>query len=331
VTDELESRGLAAKHDRLARFNNVIRFLAEHRDGATPDQIAAFTGVSRRTSYRDLTAIEREMGIPLWSGEGRWGLASEALLPALRLTRDEGVAWFLAARLMAQFADHYDPATGSAFQKLAEALPQAVGEHLGATIDVLAARRPDEAETRNLRELSKAWAERRIVELTYDTSAYAPGRPPRRTRVRPYLIEPSSSTRSLYLIGWDEERGAVRTFKLQRILDLSVTPERFPAPDDGAVQAAQAFAWGVIADQEEVEVSLRFDASVQAQVTETTWHPTETRTVEPDGSVTWTGRVPGTVEISRWILGFGSKVEVLAPASLRDEIAATLRAAAARY
>jgi predicted DNA-binding transcriptional regulator YafY len=41
--------------------------------------------------------------------------------------------------------------------------------------------------------------------------------------------------------------------------------------------------------------------------------------------------VPGTIEIRRWILEWGAQVEVLAPPELRDEVAATYRAAAARY
>ena len=329
--EDIDSPGRAAKHDRLARFGNVIHFLHDHPAGATADEVAAFVGMSRRTVYRDLKALQDEMDMPLWSEEGKWGVLGEGLLPSLRLTLDEGVAFFLAARLMAQFADHYDPATGTAFQKLAQILPPAVAEHLTSTIDVLASRRPDEAETNHLRALAKAWAERRIVELTYNPAAHSPGRAPRHARVHPYLIEAVPSTRALYLIGFDESRGAVRTFKLQRILELSVTPEKFAPPDDGAVQAAQGRAWGVIADQDEVDISLRFDPSVNAQVTETTWHPTERKTVEPDGSVSWSARVPGTVEISRWILSWGEHVEILAPPALRDEIAATLRAAAARY
>jgi proteasome accessory factor B len=90
-------------------------------------------------------------------------------------------------------------------------------------------------------------------------------------------------------------------------------------------------AWGVIADQEEVEVALRFDPAIAALVTETMWHPTERVTREADGSVVWRARVPGTIEIRRWILEWGAQVEVLAPPELRDEVAATYRKAAARY
>jgi proteasome accessory factor B len=167
--------------------------------------------------------------------------------------------------------------------------------------------------------------------VTYDAATYSPGRPPRRSRVHPYLLEASATTRALYLIGFDESRGAVRTFKLQRILELSVSPDTFEPPDPAFAQEGLDRAWGVITDQEEVEVELRFDSAIASLVTETTWHPTEQVTHEADGSVLWRARVPGTLEIRRWILGWGAQVEVLAPPELRDEVADTYRKAAARY
>jgi proteasome accessory factor B len=320
-----------AKRDRLARFYRVLRYLAAHPEGASVDAVAGFVAMSRRTVYRDLRALEGEIGIPLWSEGGKWGIVEGAFLPPLRLTLDEAVAFFLAARLTAQFADRYDPDTGAAFQKLAEILPPPVARHLERTVDVLASRPPDERLTSNLRMLARAWADRRVVELTYDAATYSPGRPPRRSRVHPYLLEASATTRALYLIGFDESRGAVRTFKLQRILELSVSPDTFEPSDPAFVQEGLDRAWGVITDQEEVEVELRFDAAIAPLVTETTWHPTEQVTREADGRVLWRARVPGTLEIRRWILQWGAQVEVLAPPELRDEVAETYRKAAARY
>ena len=321
----------SAKHDRLARFYRVIRYLQAHPEGATPDAIAGFVGMSRRTVYRDLRALEGEIEIPLWSEGGKWGIVEGAFLPPLRLTLDEAVAFFFAARLAVQFADRYEPDMGAAFQKLAEILPPVVARHLERTIDVLASRPPDERLTRHLRTLARAWAEQRVVELTYDAATYSPGRPPRRSRVHPYLLEASATTRALYLMGFDESREAVRTFKLQRILELSLTPDTFEPPEPRVVQEGLGRAWGVIADQEEVEVVLRFHPGIAGRVTETTWHPTEQVTREADGSVLWRCRVSGTLEIRRWILQWGAQVEVLEPPELRDEVAATYRAAAARY
>jgi predicted DNA-binding transcriptional regulator YafY len=52
---------------------------------------------------------------------------------------------------------------------------------------------------------------------------------------------------------------------------------------------------------------------------------------EPDGSLLWRATVSGTIEVRLWILQWGDDVEVLAPAALRDDVAATHRRAAERY
>jgi len=319
------------KRDRVARFFRVATYLSAHPDGVTPDELARFLGMSRRTAYRDLRALEDELGMPVWADGGRWGLAKEAFLPAFRLTRGEAMAVFLAARLMAKYADAYDPELAAAFQKLGEALPEVLGRHVHRTLDVMAHRPPDPEGTRRLHVLTKAWAERRVVELTYDASTYDPTREARRARVRPYLIEPSTETHALYLIGFDEERGAVRTFKLERIRSLALTADRFDAPPDGVVEEALERAWGIIADQEPVDVVLRFGRAVAGRVAETTWHPTQITVREADGSLTWRATVSGTVEIRAWILSWGPDVEVVAPGPLRAEVAGLLEAAAARY
>jgi len=319
------------KRDRVARFYRVATYLATHPDGVTTDELARFLGMSRRTAYRDLKALEDEMGMQVWADGGRWGLDRAELLPAFRLSRGEAMAVFLAARLMAKYADAYDPELAAAFQKLGEALPKVLGQHVHRTLDVMARRPPDPEGTRRLRALTQAWAERRVVELTYDPSTYDPGRAPRTARVRPYLIEPSTETHALYLIGWDETRGAIRTFKLERIGRLTVTPDVFAAPPDGVIEEALEQAWGIIADQGAAEVELRFAAPVASRVEETTWHSTQVIRREADGSLTWRATVSGTIEIRSWILSWGPDVEVVGPPALREEVARLTAAAADRY
>ena len=56
--------------------------------------------------------------------------------------------------------------------------------------------------------------ERRIVSLDYEPARDGPDSAPRTARVRPYLIEPSLQTHALYLVGWDETKDAMRTFKI---------------------------------------------------------------------------------------------------------------------
>ena len=85
-------------------------------------------------------------------------------------------------------------------------------------------------------------------------------------------------------------------------------------------------AWDIIADQDPVEVVLRFAPSVAARVQEARWHPSQQVTAEADGSLTWRATVAGTIEVRLWVLSWGDDVEVLEPAALRDDVAATVRA-----
>ena len=57
----------AGKRDRLARFYRVIHYLGAHPEGATVDAVAGFVGMSRRTVYRDLQALEGESSPRKWS------------------------------------------------------------------------------------------------------------------------------------------------------------------------------------------------------------------------------------------------------------------------
>jgi proteasome accessory factor B len=182
-----------------------------------------------------------------------------------------------------------------------------------------------------MRSLTGAWADRRVVELRYRSGTYDASKGTRRARVRPYLIEPSLTTRALYLIGFDETRAAVRTFKIDRIDSVAPTADRFELPAEGAMEGSLASAWDIISDQPRTEVRLRFSAAVAGRVQETRWHPTEIVELAHDGSLSWRATIAGTVEIRSWILGWGADVEVLAPAELRAEIGAISAATAAQY
>ena len=54
-------------------------------------------------------------------------------------------------------------------------------------------------------------------------------------------------------------------------------------------------------------------------------------TPQDDGSIIFEAEVAGTDEIRFWIMTWGSKAEVLSPASLRDEIRAEAEMMASRY
>ncbi len=325
-----DDRG-SAKRDRLARMTRILGLLSAHPDGMKPAEIARRVDSSVRTVYRDLRSIEGELAMPLWSEGGRWGVEAEAFLPPLKLTRGEAMAVVLSARLMVRYADRYDPDLASAFEKLAAILPPALGEHVDRSLDSLSQRPTDEALNRHIHLLTQAWAERRVVAFDYAPAPYQPDAAPRSARVRPWLIEPSLTTHALYLVGWDETRDAIRTFKIERMRDVSITPDGFPPPEPEDVAGMFDRAWDIIADQEPIDVVLRFAPKVASRVGEARWHPSERVEAMPDGGLVWRATVAGPIEIRLWILSWGDDVEVVEPAALRADVAATHARAAAGY
>ena len=325
-----DDRG-GSKWDRAARYLKIAQVLHAHGEaGISAAALARQVGVSKRTVYRDLEAMDLDAGLAIWNDGGRFGLEAGTFLPPLALTLPEALAFFLAARLLTKATDELDPEIIGAFVKLAQVLPPVLAEQLHETADAFADTPRDEGFTRVLRTLTEALAGRRVVEIEYTAGVYDATKGVRRLRLQAYAIEPSAQTRALYVIGFDEERQDRRTFKVERIRAASLTPDTFPSHSP-SVAAEMRSAWDVIGDDAPVEIVIRFEASVAQRVAETRWHPSQVQEQQPDGSLLWRARVSGVLEIRSWILGWGPDAEVLEPADLREWVAARHAEAAVRY
>ncbi|MGZ8562987.1 MAG: helix-turn-helix transcriptional regulator [Candidatus Limnocylindria bacterium] len=324
---------IGRKRDRLARLLRVASILYSkgHGESGVPvAEIARLTGMTTRTVYRDINALDEELGVPVFqAGRGRYGIDTKFFLPPLRLSVPEAIVLFLAARLIARWSDQYDAAVVSAFTKLADALPQPIARHVTATMLAVGASDPDEPFSRTFSAVARGWAEGRVVELVY-----APGTgPEKRTRVHPYVLEPDAALRNVYLIGFDEPAGAMRTYKVERIRTATLTTDRYEIPEGFDPDAWLADSWGIWSSDSTppVAIRLRFDASVAHRVREAVWHRSQRITELDGGGLEMTVKVAGIVEIQSWVLSWGGAVEVLEPPELRDAIAASVIEAAARY
>lgn len=332
-TDETDDDRIGRKRDRLARLLNVASILyskGSGEAGVPVAEIARLTGMTTRTVYRDIRALEDELGVPVFqAGRGRYGIDRKFFLPPLRLSVPEAIVLFLASRLIARWSDQYDAAVVSAFMKLADTLPQPIARHVAATMVGVGANDPDEPFSRTFSAVARGWAEGRVVEIDYAPPTGAP----KRTRVRPYALEPDAALRNVYLIGHDEPAGAMRTYKVERIRSATLTLDTYEIPDDFDPDTWLANSWGIWSSDgtPTVRIRLRFDASVAQRVREATWHRSQQITELDGGGLELAVTVAGIVEIQPWILSWGGGVEVLEPPELRDAIAASVRQAAGRY
>src|SRR2546421_313802 len=147
---------------------------------------------------------------------------------------------------------------------------------------------------------------------------------------RTYFLEVSRSKPASYVIAHDDLSGALRTFKLERVVAAEILEESYAIPDDFDPYVYLSSAWGVM-DEVEVEVRLRFSPAVASRVKESVWHHSQRTEDMPDGGCELTMRVGGIKEVRAWVLGWGGDVEVLAPPSLRDEVRAQAQRMLERY
>jgi len=72
-------------------------------------------------------------------------------------------------------------------------------------------------------------------------------------------------------------------------------------------------------------VKVHFTGQAAGEILTGQHHPQEKVIQVGAGEAQYTLTVQGTEEILRWILSFGAEAEVLAPASLREEVKASLQ------
>ena len=104
----------------------------------------------------------------------------------------------------------------------------------------------------------------------------------------------------------------------------------FELPKNFSPDAFFAGSW-LIEQGETVRVKLRFAPEAARWVRDEQFHESQQTEELADGSILYSVCVQGTREITRWILGYGGEVEVLAPESLREAVAAAGRRMAAMY
>jgi predicted DNA-binding transcriptional regulator YafY len=148
-------------------------------------------------------------------------------------------------------------------------------------------------------------------------------------RVRPYHL--ANRENLWYLIGFDLERQALRTFALPRIADVTVMKETFTRPADFSPEKFFANALGVLGGVGDYRVVIRFAPTVAERVREREWHESQEMRELPGGALELRMRLGALSEAEQWILGWGAAAEVLEPKELRDSIRKTVRALAEHY
>ncbi|WP_116952334.1 helix-turn-helix transcriptional regulator [Jiangella endophytica] len=314
--------------DDLGTTERVLTLLGllQQRQMWTGPELAERLGVTPRTVRRDVERL-RALGYPVRAAKGLGGgyqLGPGQDLPPLLLDDEEAIA--TAVSLLAGAGGAVagaGPAALRALTKLDQVLPVRLRHEVRALTGAIEAfgggRTPVDPDV--LMALARACRDE--VEAGF---GYPSGDEVRQRRVEPYRLV--ASDRRWYLFAYDLDRDDWRTFRVDRMTDVSARAWRFrprPAPD-AATYVQESVASRVYPHQARFLVHAPAD-TVRAQV------PASAAVVRPRGS----GRsevLSGAADLDRVLMHvvlLGHEFEVIDPPELEQRcrvLAERLRAAA---
>jgi predicted DNA-binding transcriptional regulator YafY/class 3 adenylate cyclase len=225
-------------------------------------ELAERLEVDPRTIRRYAVKLE-ELGIPVEAERGPNGgyrLRPGHRLPPLMFTDDEATAVVLGLVAARQTGiTTQGPGVDDALTKILRVLPSGVRDRVAALEESLTtiwtSKRGAPPATEVALTLAVAIRTKRRVRITYAT----PGRSESRRVVAPYGLVLHSGR--WYLAGHDDRSDEIRTFRLDRVVDVEMRPERASPPEgfDASAHVARSIAeapWGI-------EIELVFQTTLE--------------------------------------------------------------------
>ena len=303
--------------------------------GIAVDDAARKLGCTVCTIWRDLRVLE-QAGFPLYDdkvGDGRrslWKLEERFTLGLpVKLTLAETSALLMSRDLLRPVGPQpLGAAITGAFDKIGRVLSRDALKLLDQMRESIGVRavgaKLQGAAAEHVAFIQRALLERRRLEMRY----YSMSRDEEnRRQVDPYHLTVYDG--GFYLVGYCHWRKTERIFAVERIRELRMLVTTFrPRPDFSAEEYLK-HVWGIIKG-DIVPVKVIFSRSVARYVRDRLWHPSQKLRELPDGRLEMNLRVADTIEVRRWILGYGADAEVLEPALLREVLRMSAEALASR-
>jgi predicted DNA-binding transcriptional regulator YafY len=208
---------------RAQRLLDLIQMLRRHRRPVAGAALARELGVSLRTLYRDIAALQAQ-GADI-AGEAGLGylLRPGFMLPPLMFNVEEIEALALGSRWVAARADA--PLAGAArdaLAKIAAVLPADLSDRLDSPALLVGPGKPIAAGDAELPAIRQAIRAERKLCVAYVDGA---GAPTKRT-IWPLAL--AFFDRARVIVAWCETRQAFRHFRTDRISAIEPSPTRYP-------------------------------------------------------------------------------------------------------
>src|SRR2546421_234027 len=134
-----------------------------------------------------------------------------------------------------------------------------------------------------------------------------------------------------YLDAYCHGKQALRSFAVDAIRDARLLDAKARDMPKAELDEYLKSGYGIFGGREVEWATLRFTSEAARWVSAQSWHSKQRARFEPDGTYVLELPYANDRELLMDILKFGSDVEVLGPAPLRERVARALRQAAERY
>jgi predicted DNA-binding transcriptional regulator YafY len=319
--------------EKIRRILKLVELLQSGRT-YNSSMLAELCGVSRRTIFRDLRALEASGSGTVYNQRlGGYRLPRKLLLNSTDFTLEEALSLLVLCCELGntQTGIPFQRAARDAALKLLSNLPTHMQDVVGGTAELISVRlepRGDFEDGQHIFELmTRSCSSKRKVRIQYRSLAEEQVIS---TVVSPYRVV--FLRRSWYVIGRSTLHRAVRTFHIGRIEQVDSLEATFEVPPRFSVDRYFGDAWSMIREPgQRHEVVVRFQKMVAHNVGEVRWHKNQKLVWNQDGSLEFHVIVDGLREIMWWILGYGDQAEVLQPKTLRDEVRRRVESMARTY
>ena len=310
------------------RLLNLIMLL--QREPNTPaSRLAEALDVSVRTVQRYITMLE-EMGVPVYAergSQGGYSLVRGYRMPPLVLSPEEAVAVSLGTSVISGlWGNLFRTTAQSAMSKIANVLPEEQLREVRWAQDSLLTRGLPRANPGvnepSLEALYQASRRNQQLDIVYQGRGRAQAQT---RRIDPYALIYSWGQQ--YCVAYCHLRGAMRSFRVDRILSLQLLESHFdkPADFDPSLYLSQDAD-----DRPMTRVSLLFCAEYAdlARDYACCWDTMETR---DDGSLV-VEYSTADLDMARCrVMSFAPKAQVLGPPELIEKIQQAAQAVLAQY
>ncbi len=307
------------KNERIFRLLKMITLLSDKTRRWKAGDVAEFFGISERTFHRDRQILE-SLGVPLYYDKNKvtYEILDTFNFTPPEFTRDEALAMALAAQMAGGNNFPYPGDLKIALAKMLNSLPGSIQQVLENLDDKFISLHRAGVDLsyyqEEIRLIEKAINNKYTVTVDY----HALGREDSVFRkIDPYSLVYENG--AVYLVGYCHLRENIRIFRIDRMNTLEMSEEEFERPGNFSLDNYFKFTWGV-EKGEMFTVELIFTGTAARLVQEFNWHPTQEIESLPGDKLLFRVKTCSMTEIKKWVLGFGSEVEVIKPEKLREDV-----------